>query len=190
MRKWTRNWKRPESGLLLRDSHGIPWFFLCKPTIFFLKEKRIIITMNTGAERHRVYVACSLTHAPEEFKNFVEDVKERLRSHCEILCFKDGEHLGNRGVYEHDIFRCVGTCHLVVAICDHPSIGLGMEIGTQVEGRRKPCLAVAHDDSLVTDIVQDIPRHGCKFLRYRNADHLVEIVRETLSTIPIIELET
>ncbi len=137
--------------------------------------------------KHRVYVACSLTHAPEEFKQFVETVKQELRSFCDVLCFKDADQTNFAEIYDHCIARCVGTSDLVVAICDLPAIGLGMEIATQIEGRQQPCLMLAAEGSQVTDIIIEIPRPNCFFLRYRPGDvgHIVQIVQDKLSKIPI-----
>lgn len=113
-----------------------------------------------------VYVACSLTHASMEFRQKVEDFKQELRSLCNVLCFLGIDGYPPHEIYVFDIHKCVGSSDLVVAICDLPSIGLGYEMGTQIEGRKMPCLAIAHEDSLVSDLIKDIRQPGVEFRRY------------------------
>jgi hypothetical protein len=115
-----------------------------------------------------VYVACSLTHASEEFKQQVELLKDSLRKVCRVLCFLGISDDTAHAIYEHDIHNCVYRSDLVVAITDFPSTGLGYEIGTQVEARRMPVLAVAHIDSKVTKLILDPQQPGYEFHRYRN----------------------
>ena len=82
----------------------------------------------------KVYVGCSLTHAPKKFRDEVENFKNKLREICEVLDFYGlADKDIPREVYEHDIHNCVGKCDLLLAICDFPSLGLGWELGTQVE---------------------------------------------------------
>lgn len=114
-----------------------------------------------------VYVACSLTHAPQEFRHAVEVFKSRLKSICNVLCFLGiGSNASSHDIYRWDIHECVRKSHLVVAICDLPSTGLGYELGTQVEARRMPCLALAHKNSVVTELILDTRQAGYEFRRY------------------------
>lgn len=116
----------------------------------------------------KVYVGCGLTHASEEFKAKVEEFKEKLRSipDVEVLCFLGLKDSTNFGVYMHDIHNCVYQCDLLIAICDEPSIGLGYEMATQIEARKKPCLALGHSDSKITRLVLDPRLKGYYFYRY------------------------
>lgn len=117
----------------------------------------------------KVYVACSLTYAPLEFRLAVENLKLKLASICEVLQFKNlaDENLPY-DVYIHDIKDCVYNCHLLVAICDHPSTGLGYEMATQTEARKKPVLAVAHRDAKVSKLILDPRLPAYEFHRYEN----------------------
>lgn len=117
---------------------------------------------------YNVYVACSLTHAPVKFREDIEDFKEKLRSSCNVLCFLGIDGHPPHIIYDFDINECVKKSDLVVAICDLPSIGLGMEIGTQIEARVMPCLAIAHEKSMVTNMVIDTRQPGFEFRRYDN----------------------
>ena len=129
----------------------------------------------------KVYVGCSLTHAPEAFRREVERFKKRLKEIPDILVLeflrlKDGTA---RAVYTHDIINCVGHCDLMIAICDHPSTGLGWEMGIQVS-RGKPLLAFGHCDDNITMLILDPGIPGYEFHRYQTFDEIYETVREKL----------
>ncbi|MFA5155575.1 MAG: hypothetical protein WC453_04030 [Patescibacteria group bacterium] len=115
----------------------------------------------------KVYVGCSLTHAPAEFRSSVERLQERLKGVCQVLVFK-GLADANipHDVYVYDIRGCVYKCDLLVAICDFPSLGLGWEMATQAEKRKRPLLAVAHREAKVSKLVIDPQLPGYEFRRY------------------------
>ena len=117
---------------------------------------------------YNVYVACSLTHASQEFRDKVEIFKNELKSFCNVLSFVGLSDDSPHETYLWDINECVNKSDLVFAICDFPAIGLGYEIATQVETRRKPCIAVAHDKSLVTKLILDTRQPHFEFKRYRD----------------------
>lgn len=129
----------------------------------------------------KIYFGCALTHAPEEFKQKVRELKGKLRAlpGVEVLEFV-GEKPGTpHEVYVHDIIECVGCCDLMVAICDFPSIGLGWEMGTQV-ARGKPLLAFGHVGSKITRLILDPQLPIYRFYRYETLDEIVGKVKEEL----------
>lgn len=136
--------------------------------------------MNLPLFPHRVYVGCSLTYAPEQFKQDVETLKKELRKICHVLCFLGISDFSPRSVYNHDIGHCISTCDLFLAICDHPSTGLGYELGTQAEARRKPVLAVAHRNALVTDLILDTGLPHIEVRRYERLEEVINMVAEKL----------
>ena len=117
---------------------------------------------------YNVYVACSLTHAPVEFRADVEAFKKELKYICNVLSFVGLSDDSPYETYLWDIHECVHKSDLIFAICDFPAIGLGYEIATQVEVRRKPCIAVAHDKALVTKLILDTRQPNFEFRRYKN----------------------
>jgi hypothetical protein len=118
---------------------------------------------------YNVYVACSLTHASPEFRAVVESFKDELGLVCNIIRFAGlASGRSPREIYMYDIHECVGSSDLVVAICDHPSIGLGYEIATQLERRGMPCLCIAHENSHVTEFILDVHQPGFEFKRYKD----------------------
>ena len=72
----------------------------------------------------KVYVGCGLTHAPMEFRQAVEQLKASLSNVCQVLNFKglSGQFTCSE-IYEHDIGECVGSCDLMLAICDFFCLG-------------------------------------------------------------------
>lgn len=133
----------------------------------------------------KIYVGCSLTHAPAGFVQDVEEFKRSLRERgYQVLDF-----LGLKGgtaaaIYRHDIHECVGGCDLFLAICDYPSTGLGYELGVAVEKHGTPTLAVAHVDSVVTELVVGVDAAHFRFERYAKladvlpfVDKLAEMVK-------------
>ena len=117
-----------------------------------------------------LYVACSLTHAPQGFRDQVERLKTELKTNvCNVLCFLGcGTGASPHDIYHWDIHKCVRPSHAVLAICDLPAIGLGYEMGTAVEAQRKPVLAIAHQLAKVSDLVLDPRQPGYEFRRYKD----------------------
>lgn len=114
----------------------------------------------------KIYVGCSLTHAPQEFRDSVEELKGTLRTEFEVLDFVGLEKGSPHDVFAWDIDHCVATCDLFIAICDHPSLGLGYEMAACVEAFQKPTLAVAHTDATIGRIILGITRPHFSFARY------------------------
>jgi hypothetical protein len=82
----------------------------------------------------------------------------------------------------------VSKSDLVAAICDLPSIGLGWEMGTQVEARGMPCLAIAHEASKVTAFVPGCNKQCFEFRRYRDLlTDGVELVADKLQEMRAAE---
>lgn len=134
----------------------------------------------------KIYVGCSLTHAPAWFKVRITELKTRLGDlpDVEVLEFLGLVNGTPHDVYVHDIIECVGKCDLMVAICDHPSIGLGWEMATQV-GRGKPLLAFAHRGSKVTRLVLDPQLPGYRFFRYEVFGQVFKKIKEELEQLAV-----
>jgi hypothetical protein len=131
----------------------------------------------------KIYIGCSLTHAPEEFKQAVENLKDSLRSQYEVFDFLGLKKGTVRDVYNWDIKHCVANCDLFVAMCDYASLGLGYELATAVEAHKKPVLALAHQDAEVTRLVQGIDSPLFSFERYEDLSEIKDLVNKKLRTI-------
>ena len=103
-----------------------------------------------------IYVACSLTHAPEDYKESIKAIKEKLREvlpNVEILEFLGLTAGTAEDVYRHDIHNNVAKCDLMIADCTYPSTGLGWEMATAVEKLGIQVLAIAKSGTKVTRLV-------------------------------------
>jgi len=128
-------------------------------------------------------VGCALTHASEEFKQNVESLKKRLKEVCYVYEFVGLVNGTPKDVYNHDINVCVRGSDLFVGICDEASIGLGYELAVQIEDRKMPTLAVAHENSKVTRLVIGINQPHFEFRTYKDFDDLYNIIIEKLETL-------
>lgn len=100
----------------------------------------------------KVYVATALTHAPHEYKEFVERFKDHLRIRHEVLDFLGLEQGTSAQVYEHDLQQ-VSNADAVIALIDEPSLGVGIELAHAV-AHNKPLLALHHTEVSVTRMVR------------------------------------
>src|SRR5882724_9174860 len=107
-------------------------------------DKHVRVKVSTSSQgKAKIYIGCSLTHAPEAFRVAVESLKQELRQQFEVFDFLGLVAGTAEDVYRWDINKCVAEADVFVAICDYTSLGLGYEIGTAVEKHHKPVLAVA-----------------------------------------------
>lgn len=108
--------------------------------------------MSKSPETLSLYVGCSLANSPEDFKDKVVALKDRLREKYEVLEFKGQVAGTNEDVYRWDIENCVANCGMFVAVCDYPSIGLGWELNEAIR-LGKPTLGVAHSEAVMSRLV-------------------------------------
>src|SRR3989344_928411 len=111
--------------------------------------------------KKKIYVGCSLTHAPDEFKTAIELLKKHLSQKYEILEFVGLVKGTAKDVFEWDT-KCVKECDMFLADCTHPGIGLGYELGVAVE-KNKPILAVAHKDAKVSRVILGVTAKNYTF---------------------------
>lgn len=118
----------------------------------------------------KIYVGCALSQAPEEFRNSIEAFKDSLRANGhEVHDFIGLVNGTATDVYNWDIGECVANCSAFIAICDYPSIGLGMELDRALM-LEKPILAVAHQDTQITRLLigaAEVEDH-VQFRRYQD----------------------
>ena len=131
----------------------------------------------------KLYVGCSLTKAPQEFIQRVEDIKTALRTNHEVMDFVGLVNGADNDVYRGDIHKNIADCEAFIAICDLPAIGLGYELGVAVEKLQKPVLAVAHIDAKVSRLVKGIDQSNFEFKRYTDTAELIEIIEAFLKRL-------
>ena len=140
--------------------------------------------------KKKLYIGCALTNLPsdkrEEFMQMVNKIKEELKKHFELLEFvgvddlKTNTPMTPRYVYNYDIKECLMKADYFLAICDFPAIGLGYELGTAVEKRGIPVLAIAHRDSKVSRSIIGIDHKNFEFFYYNSVDEIIEKTLEIL----------
>ena len=126
----------------------------------------------------KIYVGCSLTHAPQEFKNSIELFKTNLRKKYEVLEFLGLVKGTDREVFLWDT-KCVKDSDLFIADCTYPSLGLGYEIGVALENK-KPTIAIAHKDTKISRLILGVTNPNYLFQRYDNILEILEIAHKKL----------
>ena len=127
-----------------------------------------------------LYIGCSLTQAPEDFKKKVEDLKAILKQEYTVLDFIGLVAGTPKDVYEWDINECVAKCDVFIALCDYPAIGLGYELGVAIEKLNKPTLALAHEGTKITRLIQGIELPTYQLTRYKDFSDIPEVIEEFL----------
>ncbi len=126
----------------------------------------------------KIYIACSLTQAPEEFKKHIEILKKELRKNYEVL-----EWLGlvkgtPKDVYYHDT-QMVKDCDLLLAEVSYPAIGLGFELALALQ-LKKPIFAMAKKNAKVSRLLMGIDEPNYNFVRYNNIDEIISLIKSKL----------
>jgi 2'-deoxynucleoside 5'-phosphate N-hydrolase len=124
----------------------------------------------------KIYVAAALTHAPEEFKQRIEDLKKLLRRRHEVLEFMGLIKGTAQDVYRHDI-DCVKNCDVLLADCSYPALGLGFEIATALQ-LNKTVLAISYVDAKVTRLILGIDHPNFRFVKYDTIDEISDQVQD------------
>ncbi len=143
--------------------------------------------------KKKLYVGCALNHVPKDKQDFllmIPKIKEELKNDFEILEFRSSvyDFINNnhtfspREIYEFDIKDSVMNADVMLAVCDHPSLGLGYEMATAIEKRGIPVLALAHEDSPVSRLILGINHPNFHFARYKNPEEIAQKARELLTT--------
>ena len=127
-------------------------------------------------KKHRLYFGCALSGLPREHRERMIALRESLRDHFEILEFCDPLEVSDRDIYRHDIHTCIATADLMVAIVDQRGTGLGYEMGTMIEKRGGPVIALAHHDSEVSPFIRGIDSPKYELRRYSSLDEVRDMV--------------
>jgi hypothetical protein len=98
-----------------------------------------------------------------------------LKDDFEILEFLGLVDGTSKQVFDHDA-KCVLGSDLFVAICDYPSLGLGVELGIAFQGGKKT-LVLSRQGVKVSRMVLGMESQNIKFDHYQNNDDLPGIIR-------------
>ncbi len=111
----------------------------------FVSLKRFGSQRKKMHHRPKLYVGCSLYNATPEFRGSIETLKNLLRDQFEVLEFLGFKNGTPEEIVQHDLAQ-VRTADIFLAICDIPSTGLGIEIGSANALGKKILLAASSDD--------------------------------------------
>ncbi len=124
----------------------------------------------------KIYLAHSLTQAPEEFKAQMLRLWQALKAEHEVL-----EYFGLEGGAPADVFKhdtgCVANCDLLLAEVTYPAIGLGFEIAAALNLGKK-VLAVAKPDAKISRLILGINSPGYQFKNYSTVEDVAAMVAE------------
>jgi nucleoside 2-deoxyribosyltransferase len=126
----------------------------------------------------KIYVGCSLQHAPVDFIEGIKQFKESLQGVYEVMEFLGMSGGSAQDVYEKDS-SCVRICDFFIADCTYPSTGLGIEIGIAIE-QKKPILAIAKNGAKVSRMVLGIPGENFTFLWYNDVNEIVDDIKKII----------
>lgn len=129
----------------------------------------------------KIYVWCALTHATDEFKNEINEFKNKIKSEYELLDFLWVILWTEVDVYNHDT-KCVKECDLFIAECSYPSIWLWYELWL-ANTLWKPILAIAKEDVKVTRMVLWINTPNYEFIRYKKISDLIPKIQEKINKL-------
>lgn len=102
--------------------------------------------------RRSLYVGCALHSVPESFLDMVEELKKQAAEQWEVLSFVGTDPTATaETVYRKDI-DCATQADVMLAICDYPSTGLGIELATRIE-HKLPTIITHYIDSQISRMV-------------------------------------
>lgn len=133
----------------------------------------------------KIYVGCALNKAPQGFRDFVANFKRELGNEpdVEVLEFIGLVAGTATDVYRHD-FAQVRGCDAMLAFCDEPSIGLGMEIREAIHFQ-KPLLCLHRAETPITRMLIGAQEAGDLAIdTYTETDSALTSVRTFLAGVP------
>ena len=129
-----------------------------------------------------IYVGCALQGVPTTFLEEVEKFRQDLEQYGTVLRFAgtSGE-ITAREVYETDI-AMAAEADLMVAICDIPSTGLGMEIAKRTELERPTIIAHQREQNISRMVLGACELHAnCELQQYERLADLLPVVAAKLA---------
>ena len=127
----------------------------------------------------KIYLAHSLTQAPEDFKAEMLEFREKLKAKYEVLEYMGLVNGTAEDVFKHDV-KCVTDCDLLLAEVSYPAIGLGFEIATGLQLGKK-VLAIAKETAKVSRLVLGINHPNFQFKKYTQTQEILNSLENEYS---------
>jgi hypothetical protein len=122
----------------------------------------------------KIWVSCSLTNAPEEYRQMIFSLKDDLKKKYFVYDFLTSNTSTAEDAYKW-CTSCVRECDITIVECSYPSIGLGLELGIALQ-RKIPILALANNDAKVTRLMEGIIDEKYSYIRYNDLEEFYKIV--------------
>lgn len=123
-------------------------------------------------KKYKIYIGCSIYNAEKEFVDSVNKLKDELRDKYEVLDFLDNATDADMEQVVKTDLNNVKKADLFCAICDLPSIGLGIEIGKANE-LKKPTLLFANTENISRMVRGNIyENENSKFIVYSDFEDI------------------
>ena len=122
-----------------------------------------------------------MTHASEEFKVEIKELKKTLSPKFEIIQQDEPALDTPRKMFEFDTNSIKG-CDLLLAECSLPSIGLGFEIATALQ-HNKPVLAIMNQAAKVSKFILGISDHRFSLVSYNSINEIPDAIEKKLEGI-------
>ncbi len=112
-------------------------------------------------EKLKIYVSCSLTHAPEDYKEnikmFIKELKKNdfveILEFCSPLPGQQQSVFDALDVYHNDIHDCVEHANVLISEISFPSTGLGFELGAAMEKHGTGVIMFAQNEAVVSKLI-------------------------------------
>ena len=121
-----------------------------------------------------IYIGLSLTHATHQFREkFGKELPHVLeRAGFSVLPFVGLTDGTSEEVYTTDTTR-VRDADYMLAVCDMPSLGLGMEIAERIASGKSLIVAWKRGTIISRMVTGAVVRHGLKSCAYHDIDDIV-----------------
>lgn len=126
-----------------------------------------------------LYVGCAIRNAPEGYVSTVESLKKKFEDDFFVLHFVGVSPTATaKEIYEIDI-DCAGRADLMLALCDFPSLGLGIELAKRAE-LSKPTIIAYRTQTNISRMVLGLAEVHSNFqvVEYSDTEELLAIMRE------------
>ncbi len=132
-----------------------------------------------------LYIGMALTHATHAFREkFGTELPKRAsQKGFQVLRFVGLTEGAAPDVYRTDM-RAVETADYMLAVCDTPSIGLGMEITHRINTRRPLLVSWKRGDVITRMLTGAIVEHSIPRVAYGDLDDIVRALVDLRERFP------
>ena len=128
-----------------------------------------------------IYFAMALTHAPTDF---VKMCGGELRKIMRKFGYRTLDFVGLADGTAEDVYlrdmHAVCEADLLVAICDYPSLGLGMEVMARIHAKKPLVLCWRRGTKITRMLIGASVIENIRICQYDTIDDIARVVRDML----------